>query len=107
EGASVLERLRGALDGGQALFAVPSLERNEPGEVERPHEDWKLPQFRLVENPQPGEQFTEGVEQDGRLDIARVVDGIDCRSVALDIPDPVDGNLDSAQREPEADAEMP
>ena len=57
ERVALAQRLRGPLDRRQALVAVAALERDEPGEIERAHEDRQLAQLRLVEDAQPREEL--------------------------------------------------
>ena len=94
-----------ALDGGQALLAIAAFERHEAGEIEGAHEHRQLPQLGLVEDAQTGEQFAQRVEEDRRLDVAGVVDGVDRRAVPLDVLRALDARANAAQQEAEPDAD--
>src|SRR5258706_56470 len=59
----------------------------------------QLPQFRLVKNPQARKELVERTEQDGRLDVARVIHHVDGRAMSLDMLMAFDDGLDAAQRE--------
>ena len=72
-------------DGRQALLGIAALERNEAGQVEGLDQHRQLAQFGFVEDPQPRKQLVQRVEDDRRLDVARVVDGVNRGAVALDV----------------------
>jgi hypothetical protein len=70
------QALGGPVDRACALLPIPPLDRDEPHHVKAAAEDWQLLQFRLVKDQQVGSQAPQCEEQDGRLDITRVVHAI-------------------------------
>ena len=93
------------IDGREALLGVAPLERDEAGEIEGTHEHRQLAQLGFVENPQPRKERVQRVEQDGRLDIARVVDRVDRGAVTLDVLASFHAIADAAQPEAKTHAE--
>ena len=91
-----------AVDCRQALLGIAALEGDEARQVEPAHEDRQLAQFGLVENPQAGKEFVQRVEENRRLDVAGVVDGVDGGAMPLDILRALDMVANAAQ--PETDA---
>src|SRR6185312_15980332 len=82
---AVAQRLGRAIDRRQALLPIPALYRHEPREVERTHQDWQLAQLRLVKHAQPWKERPYGLEDQGRLDVARVIDRVDGGTVTLNV----------------------
>ena len=113
---ALAKRLCGAVDGGQALLAVRALERDEAGEVERADENGQLAELGLVEHAQPRKERSQRVEDERRFDVARVVDGVHRRAIALDVVGPndlrrdprkPDTQPDSAESRPVQDERVP
>src|SRR3989304_9722495 len=77
ERVAVLQPLDGSIDRGQALIAVPALERHEAHQIERAHEHRQLAELGFVQNAKAREQLVERAEDHRGLHVAGVIHGVD------------------------------
>jgi hypothetical protein len=107
ERIAVAKGVGGTLDRGKTLLGASALERNEPAQVKRPYEDRQLPQLRLVNDPQTRKKLVQEIEEQGRLDVARVIHRINGGTMALQVVHSVGANRDAGKEETQLHAAAP
>ena len=76
---------------------MPRWSGDESCEVERLREHRQFPKLRLVDNPQARKELAQDAVENGGLDVARVIDGVDSGAIPLDSFAAVDPHPDAAE----------